>query len=51
MIVWVVVDEDHPTTPIGGVWTTMVEAAAHCPDGYAILKVILDTDMCRPSVF
>jgi hypothetical protein len=47
MTVWVVIDENHPETPIGGVWTTMDAASANCPDGYVILKVILDTDLTR----
>jgi hypothetical protein len=47
MAVWIVVDPDHPETPIGGAWSTFKLASDHCPAGYEILKVILDTDLTR----
>jgi hypothetical protein len=42
--VWVVVNPEDPDTPVGGVWTTLELASAHCPNGYAILKLELDVN-------
>ena len=43
--VWVVLDEDHPETPLAGVWRTLEGASEHCPPGYVILKMELDSDV------
>ena len=46
MSVWVVINPDNPTVPIGGVWTTLAAANDHCPDEdeYVVLKLEVDLD-------
>ena len=45
--VWVVADPDHPTTPIGGVWTSLKAATEHCPMDYVVIKIDLDISYLR----
>lgn len=45
LVVFVVIDPDHPHTPIGGVYTTFDAASKNCPEGYAIMSVRLNENM------
>jgi hypothetical protein len=50
MSVFVVIDIDHSDTPIAGVWRSMEAASEHCPPGYVLLKLDLDTDLTEGGV-
>ena len=46
-IIWLVYNPDHPTTPIGGVFSTLGDAEAVKRAGDVILKLAVDTDQRR----